>query len=142
MSGTTPGTLVGGCQASPNARQPPTRKGRATYIPAYRPMLATKAKSTRIQLVMKREYMTETTPTSTVSVSASAKPRPTGMKSQAAWHLRAIYGHILGKHTHHIDFEHSEAYEKGVSVFLEEDMAELSIPHERLLGATIAILKK
>lgn len=102
-------------------------------------MLATKAKSTRIQLVMKREYMTETTPTSTVSVSASAKPSPTGMKSQAAWQLRAIYGHILGKHTHHIDFEHSEAYEKGVSVFLEEDMAELSIPHERLLGATIAI---
>ena len=38
---------------------------------------------------MKREYITDITPTSTVSVSASARPRPTGMKSQAAWQLSA-----------------------------------------------------
>ena len=56
---------------------------------AYIPMEKTTASSTRIQLVMKREYMTDMTPTSTVSVSASARPSPTGMKSQAAWQLRA-----------------------------------------------------
>ena len=56
---------------------------------AYIPMEKTTASSMRIQLVMKREYMTDMTPTSTVSVSASARPSPTGMKSQAAWQLRA-----------------------------------------------------
>lgn len=50
-----------------------------------------------------------------------------------------LYGHILNRHTHSIDFEHSKKYNKGVSVFLEEDMAQLGIPRERLLGATIAI---
>ena len=52
-------------------------------------MLNTIASRMRIQLVMKREYMTDTTPTSTVSVSASARPSPTGMKSQAAWQFSA-----------------------------------------------------
>ena len=53
------------------------------------PKEKTTASRMRIQLVMKREYMTETTPTSTVSVSASARPSPTGMKSQAAWQFSA-----------------------------------------------------
>ena len=38
---------------------------------------------TEIGPVIKREYNTEGTPTSTVSASDSAKPRPTGTKSQA-----------------------------------------------------------
>ena len=46
-------------------------------------MLAIHATTTLGTPIIKREYNTDGTPTSTVSGSASAKPKPTGIKSHA-----------------------------------------------------------
>ena len=50
-----------------------------------------------------------------------------------------LYGGVLGRHTHHISYEHTDAYRQGLADALENDMSALGMPRERLLGGTIAI---